>query len=89
MLNRRRLPGTVAALGRTGSSPFSITGAALDRDVALVDAGLNFGVTDNLNITADYTGSFGERQQDQTFAAKLRARFQGGRHGFMRSCRSR
>ncbi|NKX65592.1 autotransporter outer membrane beta-barrel domain-containing protein [Labrenzia sp. 5N] len=89
MLNRRRLPGAVAALGWTGSSPFTMTGAALDQDVALVDAGLNFGVTDNLNITADYTGSFGERLQDHTFAAKLRARFKGGRHGFMQSCRSR
>ncbi|MBO9459908.1 autotransporter outer membrane beta-barrel domain-containing protein [Labrenzia sp. R5_0] len=89
MLYRRRLPGAVAALEGTGSSPFTITGAALDRDVALVDAGLNFGVTDNLKITADYTGTFGERQQDQTFAAKLRARFQGGWHGFMQSCRSR
>jgi uncharacterized protein with beta-barrel porin domain len=75
LLNRRRLPGAVAALGRTGSSPFTITCAALDQDVALVDAGLNFGVTDNLNITADYTGSFGERRQDHTFAAKLRERF--------------
>jgi uncharacterized protein with beta-barrel porin domain len=74
LLNRRRLPGAVAALGRAGSSPFTITGAALDRDVAPVDAGLDFGVTDNLNITADYTGSFGERLQDHTFAAKLSAR---------------
>jgi len=59
----------------SGSSPFTITGTAQDQDVALVDAGLDFGVTDTLNITADYTGSFVERQQDHTFAAKLRARF--------------
>ncbi|TDH33805.1 autotransporter outer membrane beta-barrel domain-containing protein [Pseudohoeflea suaedae] len=45
------------------------------RDVGLVGLGLNFAVTPAMDIAIDYTGAFGQDQQDHALSAGLTARF--------------
>ncbi|TDH33812.1 autotransporter outer membrane beta-barrel domain-containing protein, partial [Pseudohoeflea suaedae] len=57
------------------SLPFTIAGNVGARDVGLVGLGLNFAVTPAMDVAIDYTGAFGQDQQDHALSAGLTARF--------------
>lgn len=54
---------------------FTVFGTPLDRDTAIIEAGLDFQVTESATIGIGYAGQFGENARDQGLNADLRVRF--------------
>ncbi|WP_162901446.1 autotransporter domain-containing protein [Breoghania sp. L-A4] len=58
-----------------GGDAFTITGAPIDRDTALIEAGLKLGLGDNARLDISYQGELGARAQDHGVKAGFSARF--------------
>lgn len=54
-----------------GGGDFTIRGAAMARDTALLEAGLDLALTDSVNFGAAYQGRFGDGVGDNGFTARL------------------
>ncbi|WP_319518280.1 autotransporter domain-containing protein [uncultured Martelella sp.] len=54
---------------------FTVFGTPLDENTALVEAGLDFAVTESATLGVSYSGQFGENATDQGLNANLRVRF--------------
>ncbi len=58
-----------------GSAPFSITGAPIAEDAAVVEAGIGFAANDNVRFSASYQGQFANGAMANGFDARLLAAF--------------
>ena len=58
-----------------GSSPFTVEGAAIDENAAVLELGADLRITDSTTIGATYTGRFSENSQNNTLRANLNWRF--------------
>ncbi len=59
----------------SGGDAFEISGTPLDRDAALVEAGLNLGFSDSVKGSLSYNGELGATARDHGIFARLSARF--------------
>ncbi|MDR2875828.1 MAG: autotransporter domain-containing protein [Methylobacillus sp.] len=59
----------------SGGSAFSIAGAPLERDSAVISAGLDFAISDNANLGVSYTGQFGKDIYDHGARVGLSVKF--------------
>ncbi len=59
----------------TGSSAFISTGTPLAQDTALLEAGLDSDLADNIRVGVFYSGQFGDGISDNGFQAALNVRF--------------
>jgi outer membrane autotransporter protein len=59
----------------SGSTPFLISGAPIDKDSLVVEAGLNWAVSEAVTLSASYTGAIGARDQEHTIRGGLTIRF--------------
>jgi outer membrane autotransporter protein len=64
-----------ATLAFAGSIPFTITGAPIARNAALVEAGLDLVIDANASLGVTYAGQLAEDAQDQVLKANLAVRF--------------
>jgi outer membrane autotransporter protein len=64
-----------ATLAFAGSIPFTITGAPIARNAALVEAGLDVAVGANATLGITYAGQLASDAQDHAFKANLAVRF--------------
>lgn len=64
-----------AALAFAGSAPFSVAGAPIARDAAVVEAGLSSTLGENLALGISYTGQFGSGLQSQGVRGNLSLKF--------------
>lgn len=64
-----------ATLAFAGSIPFTITGAPIARNAALVEAGLDLAIASNIALGASYTAQLAQDAQDHAFKANLAMRF--------------
>ncbi|WP_429069899.1 autotransporter outer membrane beta-barrel domain-containing protein [Bosea sp. OAE752] len=64
-----------ATLAFAGSIPFTITGAPIARNAALVEAGLDLAISANASLGVTYAGQLAEDVQDHAFKANLAVRF--------------
>ncbi|WP_175493904.1 autotransporter outer membrane beta-barrel domain-containing protein [Microvirga guangxiensis] len=55
--------------------PFPVTGAPIDRDSLVVEAGLNWEVAKNVTLNVSYSGTMGRRDQEHTVRGGLNIRF--------------
>ncbi|WP_243372810.1 autotransporter outer membrane beta-barrel domain-containing protein [Microvirga solisilvae] len=55
--------------------PLFITGAPIDRDSLIVEAGLNWDVSKTTTLSVSYTGAMGRRDQEHTVRGGLTVRF--------------
>ncbi|OCW58562.1 autotransporter domain-containing protein [Hoeflea olei] len=62
-------------LAFSGSQSFTVAGAALARDTALVNAGISFDLTDKATVSLRYDGQFADGLEDQTVSSSLRVKF--------------
>jgi outer membrane autotransporter protein len=69
--------GTVpnARFSLAGGRSFDIEGTPIARDAALVEAGLNFKVAPQANLSITYAGKFGGHANDQSVRANLAMKF--------------
>ncbi|HEY8380989.1 MAG TPA: autotransporter domain-containing protein [Microvirga sp.] len=58
-----------------GSRPFLVTGAPIDRDSLVVEAGIHWAVTQNVSLGIAYDGALGPRDQEHTVKGSLSVRF--------------
>lgn len=54
---------------------FSVTGTPIDRDAALLEAGLDFNITPVSTLSITYTGQIGKNAYENGASAKLRVQF--------------
>jgi outer membrane autotransporter protein len=59
----------------SGLDPFTVQGVPLDRDTALVEAGLALTITDRTTLGLSYQGAFGENARDQGANARVNISF--------------
>ncbi|MFG1463184.1 autotransporter domain-containing protein, partial [Xanthobacter sp. DSM 24535] len=59
----------------TGSAPFTVSGAPIGRNAALVNVGLDFRATANLVLGLSYGGQFAENGSDNALNARLAVSF--------------
>ncbi len=65
----------VSTMRFAGGNAFDISGTPLDRDTALIEAGLAFGLGEGVTVSAGYNGELGATASDHGFNARLSARF--------------
>ena len=58
-----------------GSDAFTIAGAPIARNAAVLEAGLDFAVSDSATLGVSYTGQFGSGARDNGAKADLRVKF--------------
>ncbi len=58
-----------------GSAPFSVTGAPIAEDAAVVEAGIDFEASDTVTIGASYEGQYGDGAIANGFNARMVAAF--------------
>ncbi len=58
-----------------GGAPFTVAGAPIARNAALLEAGASFSLTDNAKLSFGYEGQFGEDTREQSLNLRLSARF--------------
>jgi outer membrane autotransporter protein len=56
-------------------TPFLVVGAPIDRDSLVVEAGLNWQVSENVTVGVMYDGAIGHRDQEHTVRGSLSVRF--------------
>nr|WP_246742353.1 autotransporter outer membrane beta-barrel domain-containing protein [Microvirga splendida] len=56
-------------------TPFLVVGAPIDRDSLVVEAGLNWQVSEKVTVGLMYDGAIGERDQEHTLRGSLSVRF--------------
>jgi uncharacterized protein with beta-barrel porin domain len=59
----------------SGSTPFLISGAPIDTDSLIAEAGLNWAVSEKVTLGVVYTGAIGERNREHTLRGSLSVRF--------------
>ncbi|MCK0196164.1 autotransporter domain-containing protein [Ancylobacter sp. 6x-1] len=59
----------------SGGTPFSIEGAPIAEDALVLDAGLDFALTESWTLSANYGGQFGGGFEDQTVKGSLTLKF--------------
>jgi outer membrane autotransporter protein len=59
----------------SGSQNFVVSGTALDRDVAVIGAGVKFDFGNAMDLTLSYQGEFGQSTENHTIAARFAGRF--------------
>lgn len=59
----------------SGSSPFIISGAPIDRNSLVAEAGLNWAVSKKATLSVAYAGTFGSRDREHTLRGGLTIRF--------------
>ena len=59
----------------SGLDPFTVQGVPLDRDTALVEAGLALTITERATLGLSYQGAFGENARDQGANVRVNIRF--------------
>jgi outer membrane autotransporter protein len=64
-----------AALRFAGGDTFSIAGAPLARDAAVVEAGMDFALSPTATLGASYGSQIGSGVSDHSFRANLQVRF--------------
>ncbi|MGK9236216.1 autotransporter domain-containing protein [Inquilinus limosus] len=64
-----------ASLRFAGGDAFSIAGAPIARDAAVIEAGFDAGVTNAVSLGASYGGEIAAGAQEHGFTARLRVRF--------------
>jgi len=64
-----------ATLAFAGSNPFSVAGLPIARDAAIVEAGLDLGISKSAALGLAYTGQLAKDAQDHAFKANLAVRF--------------
>jgi len=58
-----------------GDTPFAVSGAPLDRDALVVEAGLDWAVTPDLTVGVKYDGQIGQRDQEHALRGQASLRF--------------
>jgi outer membrane autotransporter protein len=58
-----------------GSTPFTILGAPIAQDAAVIEAGIDIEASDNVTIGASYEGQYGDGAIANGFNARLLAQF--------------
>jgi len=58
-----------------GDTPFAVSGAPLDRDALVVEAGLDWAVTPLLTVGVKYDGQIGQRDQEHALRGQASLRF--------------
>jgi len=58
-----------------GDTPFAVSGAPLDRDALVVEAGLDWAVTPLLTVGVKYDGQIGNRDQEHALRGQASLRF--------------
>lgn len=58
-----------------GGNAFTIAGAPIAKDAAVLEAGLDFAISDNATLGVSYTGQFGSGVRDNGAKANLSVRF--------------
>jgi outer membrane autotransporter protein len=58
-----------------GAEAFSVTGAPIDRNAVVVEAGVNYAVANAVTLGISYSGQFGQRATDNAFQAHLNVSF--------------
>ena len=58
-----------------GGSPFQVTGAPIDHDAALIEAGADYRATRALTLGLNYVGTIGPRDQDHSVRGRVEYRF--------------
>ncbi|PVB60960.1 autotransporter domain-containing protein [Labrenzia sp. 011] len=66
---------TASTMQFSGGDAFDISGTPLDRDAALIEAGLNVRFGDTISASLGYNGELGETARDHGVNARLSARF--------------
>ena len=67
-------PTPVSRVGFEGGAPFTVTGAPLSRDAAVIEADVGVQVSRKGRLGASYTSQFGDRGHDHGFTcASLKA----------------
>lgn len=59
----------------TGSDSFTISGVPIARDVAAVEAGLDFAVTQSASVGVSYSGQFGSGDYEQQIKGRFEVKF--------------
>ncbi|MFC4170633.1 autotransporter outer membrane beta-barrel domain-containing protein [Microvirga sp. GCM10011540] len=59
----------------SGSTPFLISGAPIDTDSLVAEAGLNWAVSEKVTLGVAYTGAIGAKNQEHTLRGSLSIRF--------------
>ncbi|WP_417669260.1 autotransporter outer membrane beta-barrel domain-containing protein, partial [Roseibium sp.] len=59
----------------TGGNAFSVSGAPLDRDSALIETGINLGLGEGATVGISYKGELGTHLQDHGFNARFSVKF--------------
>jgi outer membrane autotransporter protein len=59
----------------SGSTPFLVAGAPIDRDSLVMEAGVNWAASEKVTLGVSYTGAVGARDQEHTVRASLSVRF--------------
>ena len=65
----------LARLAFEGGAPFTISGTPIDRDVAVVEAGLDFALSPRSSLGLSYQGQFGARSIDHGGRIDLKVKF--------------
>ena len=58
-----------------GGNAFSVGGVPIAKDVAVIEAGLDFTLTQSATLGVSYAGQFGSGLSDQSFKANLNVKF--------------
>ena len=64
-----------ASLAFNGGQGFTVEGTGIAKDAALIEAGLDFGISKATSIGLSYTGQFSSLSQDNAIKADLSVRF--------------
>ncbi|MHC1550000.1 autotransporter domain-containing protein [Phyllobacterium sp. K27] len=64
-----------ASLAFNGSEGFTVEGAGMAKDAAIIEAGLDFGIGKATSIGISYTGQFSSQSHDNAVKADLSVRF--------------
>ncbi|MDH6233181.1 fibronectin-binding autotransporter adhesin [Mesorhizobium soli] len=65
----------LAAMAFAGGAPFTIAGAPIKRDAAVVEAGLDFAIAPNATLGISYNGQFASGLSDQSVRADFNWKF--------------
>ncbi|QEL24776.1 autotransporter domain-containing protein [Bosea sp. F3-2] len=64
-----------ASVALAGGAPFSVAGAAIARNAAVAEAGLNMALGPNASLSVTYNGQFSGRSTDNSVRGNLAVRF--------------